>query len=433
MIRPPRVCHISTVHAPFDQRIFHRACWSLARAGYDVHLLVQLDEPERVVDGVHVHSIGPTAQQGLGMRAATRLRRFAAAERLARRLQADVYHFHDPELIPLGIWLRLATRARVVFDCHENNTGYIQQKHWLQPWMRRLLVLGMSGLEFAAARCLDAVVAADEGVAGLFRHRYRARRVETLHNFPRLDLFPASAPRQRAVQNLEEGSPAPVAQARASRAATPSESGGVAAAVAKPAPTDSVAAAGDRPFDLVYHGTIPRYHLEVAFAVAEALRRREVRARWLFFGKCPEAAWAQAEIERRGLQADFVLDPVPVPHDQVAARVRQARIGFIPLPDLPKFQHNIPTKLFEFMQLGMPVVLSDLPPSRPFVGDGACAVMVPPDDAEAYAAAIERLLRDPARAASMGREGERRTRQRYNWERESEKLLQLYAEWTEMR
>lgn len=423
MIRPCRVCHISTVHAPFDQRIFHRACWSLAHAGYDVHLLVQLDEPERIVDGVHVHSIGPMAKQKLGMRAGTRLRRFVAAERLARRLQADVYHFHDPELIPLGLWLRLVTRARVVFDCHENNTGYIQQKHWLHPWMRRLLVLGMSGLEFAAARCLDAVVAADEGVAQIFRQRYRARSVVTLHNFPRLDLFPAraaTAPRALAT----------VVAARGSASGVGTVSGGhgtLATRVAAPAARE------DKEFDLVYHGTIPRYHLEVAFAVAESLRRRGVRARWLFFGKCPEAKWAQAEIERRGLQSDFTLDPVPVPHDDVARRVRQARIGFIPLPDLPKFQHNIPTKLFEFMQLGMPTVMSDLPPSRPFVGDGACAVLVPPDDYEAYAAAIEALLRDPARADHMGREGERRTRERYNWELESKKLLQLYAEWTGAR
>ena len=80
-----------------------------------------------------------------------------------------------------------------------------------------------------------------------------------------------------------------------------------------------------------------------------------------------------------------------MPHPEVASRVERARIGFIPLPDLPKFQHNIPTKLFEFMSLGMPTVLSDLPPSRPFVGDGQCALMVPADDPVAYADAVESL------------------------------------------
>jgi glycosyltransferase involved in cell wall biosynthesis len=162
--------------------------------------------------------------------------------------------------------------------------------------------------------------------------------------------------------------------------------------------------------------------------VAEALRQRGVRARWLFFGRCPELSWARAEAARRGFADDFTIDDTLVPHSEVAARVLQARIGFIPLPDLPKFQHNLPTKLFEFMALSMPTVLSDLPPSRPFVGDGACAVMVPADDPGAYADAITRLLDDPELRRSMGAEGRRRVEGELNWQRESRHLLDLYAE-----
>ena len=114
--------------------------------------------------------------------------------------------------------------------------------------------------------------------------------------------------------------------------------------------------------------------------------------------------------------------------NQVAGEVLKARIGIIPLPNLPKFQHNIPQKLFEFMALRMPVVLSDLPPSRPFVGDGACACMVRPDDPAAYADAIIQLLDNPALCQQMGAEARRRVEQVYNWERESSRLLDLYAE-----
>lgn len=123
-----------------------------------------------------------------------------------------------------------------------------------------------------------------------------------------------------------------------------------------------------------------------------------------------------------------MIDPHPIPHDQVAARVRQGQIGFIPLPDLPKFQHNIPTKLFEFMALEMPVILSDLPPSRPFVGDGRCAFMVPANDSEAYAEAIIHLLDHPELRRTMGAEGRARVINRFNWQRESQHLLALYAE-----
>jgi glycosyltransferase involved in cell wall biosynthesis len=377
----PVIAHISTVHPPFDQRIFHRECRSLAGAGYDTHLLVQLGEPYRHIEGVHVHSVGALAAGGLGLHLARRLRRLLRAAAGAHRLGAALYHLHDPELIPLGVWLKLTTGARVIFDCHEDNTAYLRQKYYLPAALRRLLIGGMAALEWLAGRCFDAVVTADQGVEQLYRNSLGARRVITIHNFPHLELFLAEGDRD----------------------------------------------SGERPFDLVYHGSIPRYHLEVAFAVAEELRRRGVSARWLFFGKCPEAAWAQAEIDRRGLAGCFTLDPTMQPHEQVAARVRQAKIGFIPLPDLPKFQHNIPTKLFEFMALGMPVVLSDLPPSRPFVGDGACAELVPPADPAAYADAIIALLGDPGRRAAMGAEGRRRVVELYNWQAESGKLLNLYA------
>lgn len=376
-----RIVHISTVHQPFDQRIFYRECVSLAAAGYDTHLLAPLPVSQLERQGVHVHSLGSLAEQRLGLAVGRRWQRIQRAAILARRLRADLYHLHDPELIPLGLWLKAVTGARVVFDCHENNTAYIQQKHHLHPLLRGGLASGMAVLERWAARTFDAIITADQGVADLYLRRFRARRVMTIHNFPQLDLFLNQPP--------------------------PSE---------------------DAPFDLVYHGSIPRYHLEVTFAVAEALRRRGRRARWLFFGKCPEAAWAQAELARRGLLADIVLDPHLIPHDQVAARVRQAQIGFIPLPDLPKFRHNIPTKLFEFMALGMPVVLSDLPPSRPFVGDGRCAFMVAPNDYDGYAEAILRLLDDPALRRTMGAEGRNRVMNEFNWQREAQYLLALYAE-----
>ena len=149
--------------------------------------------------------------------------------------------------------------------------------------------------------------------------------------------------------------------------------------------------------------------------------------KWLFFG-VPSAreAWWTAELERRKLADNFIIDPHRIPHQEVAPRVKKSKLGFIPLPDLPKFQSNIPTKLFEFMALKLPTVLSDLPPSRPFVGDGKAAIMVPPHDYEAYANAIEKLLDDPKLCQQMGERGHQQVVEKYNWEVESQRLIDLY-------
>jgi glycosyltransferase involved in cell wall biosynthesis len=137
--------------------------------------------------------------------------------------------------------------------------------------------------------------------------------------------------------------------------------------------------------------------------------------------------WLVDELHRRGVQEWFSIGG-QIPHNQVAQGVRKAKIGIVPLPDLPKYRNNIPQKMFEFMALRMPFVTSDLPPSRPFVGDGKCAAVVPLGDYGAYADAIIRLLGDRSLRERMGAEGRRRVEAEYNWDVESRKLVDLYAE-----
>lgn len=376
-----RVCHISTVHPTFDQRIFHRECWSLQQAGYETHLIVQHDDEQTLVDGIHIHGVDHFRKSKPGMHLLRRLRRLWRALRLASRLDADIYHLHDPELILVGLWLKLRGHGIVIFDCHENNVAYIKQKHFLPGVVRALLVPLMALIERLAARYFDAIITADSGVADIYRLHYGAQLVQVIHNFPRLDLF------------LD---------------------------------TESTATATPKTVDLVYHGSIPRYHLTVAFNVARELKARGYHVTWLFFGSGVSAEWVEAELEGYGLKDVFTYDPNRIPHEQVADRVRQARIGFIPLPDLPKFQHNIPTKLFEYMALQMPIVLSDLPPSRPFVGDGQAAFMVHPSDYDAYADAIQHLLEDDTLRQRMGQVGYERVTMTYNWDAESKHLIHLY-------
>jgi glycosyltransferase involved in cell wall biosynthesis len=368
------------MHPPRDGRIFHKDCCTLARAGYDVHLLCHGGEDGMTDEGVRLHSLGPLPTR-TGLQPLSRLGAIWRASRAVKKLPASLYHLRDPELIPLGVWLKLTTKAKVVFDSREDNVSYVRHKHYIPKLLRPLVVAFAKLLDRSVARWFDAVVTADAGTAELFKQR-GARRICVLHNFPIMELMPYAP---AAVENQ------------------------------------------DRPFDLVYHGCIPQSHLECAFAVAEELRVRGRVCRWLMFGWFNDRAWAETEAARRGLSDCFTFEG-SVPHERVADKVRTAKIGFIPLPDLPKFHNNLPMKLFEYMALGMPAVLSDLPPSRRFVGDGKCAIMVRPDDYSAYADAIERLLDNPDLRVAMGREGRRRVEEQYNWGVESQALLKLYEE-----
>jgi glycosyltransferase involved in cell wall biosynthesis len=373
------VVHVSTVHPAFDQRIFHKECASLQAAGFAVHLVVHSDVQGRQSNGVSIHSLGNRAAPSLGLHAASRARAVANAGRLCLRLNASLYHLHDPELIPLGLMLKRLTGARVIFDAHENYAGFVQQKRYLATPIRKACGVAMAGLERTAARVFDSIVVADEGTAEIYRE-YGAERPCVVRNFPILRLFPMGEPAEMG-----------------------------------------------RPVDVVYHGTLPKYHLELAFATASELMRRGRRVRWNLFGNCYVREWAAEQISARGLEGVFELGG-RVPHETVSKIVQRAKIGYIPLPDLPKFHQNIPTKLFEFMALGIPVVATDLPPSRGFLADGECGILVPPSDVQAHADAIIKLLDDQGLRTSMGQEGRRRVCSLWNWEREQDRLVSRYRE-----
>lgn len=376
-----KAVHISTVRPPMEVRVFHHECVYLAEAGFEPELIIHNGDNDETVEGVKIRTLGHRKKQR-GLLIGSRLMAlWRAAKRAKEGRPADIYQLHDPELIPLGWWLKLTTKAKVIYDSAENYTAYMKQKFFLPAPVRAILALAMGTIESSAATFFDAIVTADQGTSDIFEQR-GAKKVVTLHNFPVLEILDT------------------------------------------PAVTDE-----DKEFDLVYHGSIPRYHLEAAFEVASELKKRGTKARWLFFGICHDTDWAAEETKRRGLEGLFEIRG-RVNHDEVAPLVSLGRIGFIPLPDLPKFQQNIPMKLFEFMTLRMPVVLTDLPPSRPFAGDGKCAIMVPPGDPVAFADAIERLLKDADLRKSMGEEGRRRVEAEYNWPKESQKLIDLYDELT---
>ena len=94
---PLKAVHISTVHSPHDPRIYHKQCRTLAKAGFDVTLIIPEDDDFQPQDGVKVIFLPKPANRRERLAKTRQL-----AYREAKALNADIYHFHDPELIPIG-------------------------------------------------------------------------------------------------------------------------------------------------------------------------------------------------------------------------------------------------------------------------------------------------------------------------------------------
>jgi glycosyltransferase involved in cell wall biosynthesis len=166
----------------------------------------------------------------------------------------------------------------------------------------------------------------------------------------------------------------------------------------------------------------------VLVEAARLMATRVPEAKLLLVGRFDDQEYRD-EIDQlifdHGLERSVVLTG-EVPYGEIPRWLSQADIGLIALQEAENFKTAIPTKLFEYMASGIPVVSSDLPPTRQFTDGLNCSILVEPADPREYAEAIEYLLTHPIEAQCMGKNGRRAVERKYNWGTEAEKLVGLY-------
>jgi glycosyltransferase involved in cell wall biosynthesis len=363
-----KVVHLSSAHYAADTRILYRECRSLAKAGHDVTLVAQ-HERDTIVEGVKIKALrNPNSRWKRWTSAMWRVYRQVA------RLHADLYHFHDPELIPVGMWLSLRGK-RVIYDAHEDLPNTFAYKYYIPAFARKTLAWMAGRVENLAVRRFAAVVAATPTIAKRFSEYNRNTVV--VHNFPSL-------------AELAHGPALPWSE---------------------------------RPPLVVYVGSMApeRGFREAVSAIS--LLPANLKGRLAFAG--PVAPQVREEIGRLpGSDRTDLLGLLG--RAEVASLLGRARVGLVPLHRMPNFLNALPVKLFEYMSAGVPVVASDFPLWRQIIEDAGCGLLVDPCDSKGIAHAIEYLLTHPEEAQRMGARGREAIERRYNWKTEEEQLLALY-------
>src|SRR5882762_4803988 len=172
-----KVVHLSSAHFAADTRILHKECKSLAKAGHDVTLVAQHEE-DTILSGVKIKALrNPKYRWRRWTAALWRLYRDVA------RLDADLYHFHDPELIPVGMWLSLRGK-RVIYDAHEDLPNTFAYKYYIPAFARQALGWLAGRIEDLAVQRFTAVVAATPTIGKRFS-KYNTNTV-VVRNFPSL-------------------------------------------------------------------------------------------------------------------------------------------------------------------------------------------------------------------------------------------------------
>jgi len=366
-----QLVHLSTVHPRNDTRIFIKQVRTLSSAlTHDVSLVV--------ADGFgDSHQPDQPAIFDLGKLPESRFKRALVgnwrAFNLLRRAKPQLVHFHDPELIPLGLLLRLCG-CQIVYDVHEDVPRQTMSKHWIPSIFRWPVAIAITAMEWLAGRFFSGIVPATPTIAA----RFPVSKAVLVQNFP-------------IQSELVLADPLPYLE---------------------------------RPPKFAYVGGIAdiRGGKEMVLGLENLVDLPEVRLE-MAGGISPESFGAELR-ELPGWSK--VVYRGTIGRQDVARLLGSARAGLVLFQPMPNHVDAQPNKMFEYMSAGLPVIASDFPLWREIIAGAECGLLVNPLDPRAIANALRWILEHPLEAEAMGQKGQKAVHKIYNWEREAVQLVGLY-------
>lgn len=353
------ICHITSAHDCKDSRIFHKECKTLTQK-YRVKLIAPNTE-SHTQDNVEIIGLPPLKN---------RFHRFFIRPyktyKVALGVNADLYHYHDPDLLIVALLLKLKGK-KVIYDIHEDFPRDILLKYYIPKPLRKLLSLAFEYVENKIVSKLDGIACATPKISDRFTS-YQPNNI-TVKNYPLLHEFKDD----------------PVPQS-------------------------------EKTVDMCYVGVIAHERgLNTMLAVAKTYNHTFTIAGW---GK-PKA------IEDT-IKGPGVTFKGAVSRPEVRDILTSARCGLALLFPDKSYMESLPIKMFEYMAAGIPVVVSDFPEWTAILDTHQCGLYSPPHDIEKIHTQVQFIIDNPDIAEEMGKRGREAVFKYYNWDNEAKKLFELY-------
>ncbi|MDO6657208.1 glycosyltransferase family 4 protein [Anaerobacillus sp. 1_MG-2023] len=364
-----KVCVITSIHSPYDGRIYHKQCKSLKRAGYDVVLIAP--EPE-VAESEEIPLI--TFKRPSGVK--ERLKSTFHLYKLAKKTKADLYHFHDPELMIVGVMIEVFLKKPVIYDVHEHYPNTIMGREYIPSLVKVPMKYAYVGIEKLALMKISGVIYTTEEIGRRYR-RYNGCKIE---NYPLKQMFPEASKEKNKNQ-------------------------------------------------LIYLGGITKIRgvLQLLEGFGEVVKKAP-DAKLLFLGSFESTAFKDEVdqlINKLGIDLNVTFIS-RVPYEQISAYVERSAIGVLPYLPYPNHLVALPNKLFEYMAASNAIIASNFSHYAKVIENSQGGLVINPEDPKDIAMKLNQLLSSPSKTKELGENARRAFENTYNWSCEEKKLLEFY-------
>jgi glycosyltransferase involved in cell wall biosynthesis len=373
-----KICILTFSHNPYEGRIYHREAKSLAKHGYSVSILSLYNgkRQEPLDDNISVKYIEAFHKN---MYILLFIKLYILFHE-ALKVNADIYHCHEPESHIVGIALKILKNKKLILDVHEYYPDVIKLAG---RFYKYIYMLTCYIIEPLFCWMDNYIICADDEIRKLYL-KYN-RKVITLFNYPLTEQWELNGNLPHVMHRTNH--------------------------------------------TLIYVGGISEVRgIWIMLATVCELANRFLNVKLLLLGdvSCKLSEEVDQYIKSRNLQ-DYVKYIGNVPHTEVTMYLRAASVGLLLSQPIKKFCKNIPTKQYEYAVSELPYVGTDLPPIKEFIDDAKCGLLVPPDNIEEAVNAVSYILSHPDEARKMGQNGKKAVCEKYNWGLMEQKLLRIYS------